>query len=109
MSESQVYCQSRQGISVGLLAKQHGLSPLAVEQMINKVRTKCILAQAVEIIYSASFEGREAAATILGPMPDGRPSLSRSRPPAGLPPYIANLYADAQSLIASRRRTCFAR
>jgi RNA polymerase primary sigma factor len=62
--------------------------------VINKMRAFAILAQTVEFIHSPAFEARDAAATILAPMPGCQRAPSRFRPPPGLPPYIASLYAD---------------
>ena len=62
--------------------------------MINKIRAYSILAQTVEYIHSPAFDAHDAAATILTPMPECQRAPSRFRPPHGLPPYIASLYAD---------------
>ena len=63
--------------------------------MINKVRAYAILAQTLDYIHSPTFEARDAAATILGPMPEVPRAASRFRPPPGVPPYIASLFTDA--------------
>jgi RNA polymerase primary sigma factor len=63
--------------------------------VINKARAYAILAQKVDYIHSPAFEAHDAAATILAPIPECQRGASRSRPPPGVPPYIASLYADA--------------
>jgi RNA polymerase primary sigma factor len=97
-AEGQVYRQWRQGISVAVLSQQHRLSPSTMNRMINKMRAHRILEQSLEYIYAPCFEASDAAATILAPMPEGPRTASRSRPPAGLPPYLASLYGEAPLL-----------
>ena len=63
--------------------------------MINKMRSYAILAQTIDYIHSSAFLARDAAGTILAPVPACQRTPSRSRPPPGLPPYIASLYAEA--------------
>jgi RNA polymerase primary sigma factor len=97
-AEGQVYCQWRRGISVAVLSQQHGLSPSTIDRMINKMRAIRILEQTLEYIDNPRFEDRDAAATILAPMPEGPRAATRPRPPAGLPTYLASLYGDAPLL-----------
>jgi RNA polymerase primary sigma factor len=96
--ESLIYCGWRRGISIDALARQYRLPPPDVEKMINKIRADGIRSQTIEFVHSQSFEARDAAATILGQMPEASHAASRFTPTAGLPPYLANLYADTTLL-----------
>jgi RNA polymerase primary sigma factor len=66
--------------------------------MIGEVRMAWILGQKVEYVRNPSFEDPQAAAEILAPMPEGPHAARNPRPPAGLEPYLANLYLDAHLL-----------
>jgi RNA polymerase sigma factor (sigma-70 family) len=57
-----------------------------------------ILEQKIEYIHDPIFEDPEAVAEILAPMPEGPHAARCRKPPAGLEPYLANLYLDAQLL-----------
>jgi RNA polymerase primary sigma factor len=92
--KSQVYRLWRGGISVAVLSRQLGLPALTIDGMIAKTRARRILEQTLEYIDHPSFDGSDADATILVPMPESRHGAARSKPPADLPPYIACLYAE---------------
>jgi RNA polymerase primary sigma factor len=97
-AEGQVYRQWRLGVPVAVLSQQHGLSPSVVERMINKQRAVGILGRPLEYMYHPSFDEADAAATILAPMPEAARASFRTKPPEGLPPYLASLYSEAQLL-----------
>jgi RNA polymerase primary sigma factor len=66
--------------------------------MIGEVRRAWILGQKVEYVHNPSFEDPQAAAEILAPMPEGPHGARNLKPPAGLEPYLADLYLDAPLL-----------
>jgi RNA polymerase primary sigma factor len=96
--ERLIYCGWRRGISIDVLARQHRLPSPDVEKMINKIRADGIRAQRIEFVHSQSFEAPDAAATILGPMPERSNAETRFAPTAGVPLYLANLYAHTTLL-----------
>jgi len=84
----------RRGVSAEILAEQFGVSPLRVERVANEMRARRLLEQKLEFMFDASFERAGIEAEILGPTP-GTPegkAPRRSKPPEGLPPYLASLY-----------------
>jgi RNA polymerase primary sigma factor len=87
-----------QGDSHAALAEQFGLSPASIGRVIREVRMASILEQKIEYIPNPSFEDSEAAADILAHMPEGPRAVRNFKPPAGLEPYLANLYLDSQLL-----------
>ena len=87
----------RQGDSNAVLAEQSGLSPASITRVIREARTACLLEQEVEYVPNPCFEDPGAAPEILAPMPEG-PRVDRGDPPAGLEPYLADLYLDSQLL-----------
>jgi RNA polymerase primary sigma factor len=100
-AKAQIYRQWRRGVSVAVLADQHGRSAAAVERAINSVRAERILEQKLEFMYDKSFDDPAAVDEILGPMP-ASPTRgqggSRAKAPVGLPPYLASLYGDGPLL-----------
>ena len=90
----------RRGVSVEVLAQQHGRSASAIERVINEGRAAHILEQKLEAMYDPSFDAADAAKVILAPMPKpaGTRQTVKVRPPADLPPYLASLYTDTPLL-----------
>jgi RNA polymerase primary sigma factor len=77
--------------------------------VINETRAREILGQTLEYIYDPSFEARDAASTILAPMPEGPRAALRSKSSTGLHPYFAGLYADAPLLNRGQEAHLFRR
>jgi RNA polymerase primary sigma factor len=94
------YRRWRQGVSPDVLARQLGRSVTSIERAIQEVRADRILEQKLETMEHPSFDAPGAEALILAPMPTPpqRGSGSRTKAPAGLPPYLASLYGDAPLL-----------
>jgi RNA polymerase primary sigma factor len=105
--EGQVYRQWRLGVPVAVLSQQQGLAPSLVERLINKKRALGILGRPLDYIYHPSFDASNAAATILAPTPDGPRVALRSKPPEGLPPYLASLYSESQLLNSEQEAHLF--
>jgi len=100
-TKAQVYRQSRRGVSVELLARQWKRPKSAIERAINEVRALRLLETKLEFMHDPSFDDTALKATILAPMPapSGKTqAVSRTKAPAGLPPYLASLYGDAPLL-----------
>ena len=95
-SKGQIYRLYRRGVSVDVLAGQFGRTRSSIYRVINEMRARRILGVKLEYMPHPSFEEPEARATILGPMPvpaDGK-APRRTKPPKGLPPYLADLYEN---------------
>lgn len=99
-TKGQVYRQWRKGVSLEVLGRQHGRSEASLERAINEMRAGRILEQKLDVMYDPSFEDSKAAATILGPIPESPANArqTKTKAPAGLPPYLASLYGDAPLL-----------
>jgi RNA polymerase primary sigma factor len=94
-NEAHLGRQIRCGIAVADVSRQPGLSPWTVCRTSNRVRALTILAKTLNFTYNPIFETNDDDATILAPMPVTRRASSFSKPPAGLPPYLASLYSVA--------------
>ena len=105
--ESHIYRHWRRGTSVVVLARQFGLPPATVEQMIDRMRATAVLAKRCDLVYAPCFEAPDADAAILAPMPERARTASRPKPPASLPPYLASLYIDGPLLNRQQERHLF--
>lgn len=94
VAKAQIYRQHRLGVSADVLATQFRRTRSSVYRIINEVRANGILEQKLEFIPHESFDDPSQARAMLGPVPqpaDGK-APRKSKPPKGLPPYLASLY-----------------
>jgi len=91
--KKEIYRGFRRGLAAERLAKRHCRTKASVYRIIAEVRATRLIDQPIEFIYNDSFEQPNVAATILGPAPVIAEKHSSFRPPPGLPPYLAQLYA----------------
>jgi len=95
-AKAQIYRLYRRGVSVEVLAGQFVRTRSSIYRVINEMRARRILGVKLEFMTHASFDDPAAREEILGPMPvpsDGR-APRRTKPPKGLPPYLADLYEN---------------
>jgi len=96
-AKGQIYRLYRRGVSVEVLAAQFGRTRSSIYRVINEMRARRILSVKLEYMPHPSFDDPDARAAILGPLPvpaDGK-APRRSKPPKGLPPYLADLYENS--------------
>ena len=93
-AKGQIYRLYRRGVSAEVLAGQFGKTRSSIYRVINEMRALRILGVKLEYMPHESFDDPEAAATILGPMPEpaGGKAPRRAKAPKGLPPYLSSLY-----------------
>jgi len=85
--------QFRRGVSVEVLAKQFGQGLPRIERALVEMRARRLKEHVLDFMPDPRFERSDAAAEILAPLPvppEGK--ARRSKPPVGLPPYLASLY-----------------
>jgi len=93
-AKEQIYRRYRVGVSVEVLAGQFNRTRSSIYRVINEMRARRILSTKLEYMLHPSFTDPAAHDAILGPMPepaDGK-GPRRTKPPKGLPPYLASLY-----------------
>ncbi|CAN5916375.1 sigma-70 family RNA polymerase sigma factor [soil metagenome] len=95
-AKAQIYRQFRRGVAAEILAKQFGRTRSSIYRIINEMRAKKILDTKLEFMPHPDFDApdKQKAAEMLGPLPqpaDGK-TPRKSKPPKGLPPYLASLY-----------------
>ncbi|MFO0901420.1 MAG: sigma-70 family RNA polymerase sigma factor [Pirellulales bacterium] len=88
----QLYQRYLSGESVEQLASQAGRTRSSVYRIVNEMRARRIAELPLDFIPSAEFTRKGALERIMAEMPPTVEDGRRSRPPAGLPPYLASLY-----------------
>jgi RNA polymerase sigma factor (sigma-70 family) len=91
-AKAQLYRLYRRGVSVEVLAGQFGRTRSSIYRVINEMRARRILGVKLEYMPHPSFEDPKARDEILAPMPADLKTPRRTKPPKGLPPYLASLY-----------------
>ncbi len=93
-AKRQMYQRYRRGASVESLAKQYCRTKTSVYRILNEMRAKRILTLPLDYIDNPIFHQKGVEAEILAPMPESEATRAprKTRPPAGLPPYLAALY-----------------
>jgi len=89
----EIYRGFRRGVAAERLAKRYCRTKASLYRIIAEMRAKRLLDQPIEFIFNPFFEQPNVGATILGPAPAVPERQSAFRPPPGLPPYLAQLYA----------------
>ncbi len=93
-AKSQIYLRYRMGVSAEMLARQYGRTRSSIYRLINEMRARRLLETKLEFIDHESFRNPEEAAAIMAPVPEPASGKAprRTKPPKGLPPYLASLY-----------------
>jgi RNA polymerase primary sigma factor len=90
--ESEVMFSLGAGEPVSSLAKRLRCPEASVRRVTEQRRVRRIMELPLEYMPSPEFASRDAARTILRPLPESARPRRTARPPAGLPSYIASLY-----------------
>ena len=91
-AKQKLYQQFRRGTSVDTLAKRHARTKTSIYRVVNEMRARRILDLPLDYIPNPSFSTPGIEHEIFGVPPEiGRPKR-KSKPPAGLPPYLGALY-----------------
>lgn len=95
-TKNKIYQAYRRGMTVERLAKRYCRTRTSIYRIVNERRLQRILELPLDYIHNDEFNKESNKDSILGPMPVvEETSRRRSRPPAGLPPYLASLYETA--------------
>ena len=90
--KDKIYQQFRRGLSVATLARKCRRTPGSIYRIVNEVRAKRILELPLDFIPNPEFDRVKKDVGFLGPLPVDEASKKKTRPPSGLPPYLASLY-----------------
>lgn len=93
-SKQSIYNAYRRGASVDAIAKQYRRTRSSIHRVINATRAERLFATPIKFMKHPSFDDESKWGEILGPEPTGVPQKKTIKPPAGLPPYLQNLYGE---------------
>ncbi|MCA9111268.1 MAG: sigma-70 family RNA polymerase sigma factor [Planctomycetaceae bacterium] len=91
--KKEIYRRHRRGVSVGKLAEEYCRTKNSIYRIVSEVRAELLLGEPVDFMDSPEFREPNADRKILAPAPESEKKQSRIKPPPGLPPYLASLYA----------------
>lgn len=89
----EIYREFRKGLAVEALSQKWKRTKASVYRIITEVRAELLLEQAIDFMDSDEFRAEGAAERILQPPPSVERRGPAVKPPPGLPPYLASLYA----------------
>jgi RNA polymerase primary sigma factor len=90
--KDKIYQQFRRGLSVATLARKCRRTPGSIYRIVNEVRAKRISELPLDFIPNPEFDRVKKDSELLGPLPMQDAPKKKTRPPSGLPPYLASLY-----------------
>ena len=88
-----IYAASRRGEAVEQLAGRFCRTKTSIYRIIAEVRAQRLVEQPIALMDNDVFREANADEVILGPPPVVEKKSGRLKPPPGLPPYLASLYA----------------
>jgi len=89
----EIYRDFRRGASVDRLSADYCRTRASVYRIVSEVRVERLIDTPIDYMLSPEFEIEGLEPEILGPPPEKERKTSRVKPPPGLPPYLASLYA----------------
>jgi len=91
-AKQRLYQEFLSGTSPDVLAKRYCRTKTTVYRIVNEIRAFSVMELPLDFMDSPEFHRRNAEARILGPMPAAEVKTRKTKPPAGLPSYLAALY-----------------
>lgn len=89
----EIYRAFRRGTAVDVLAEQWKRSKASIYRTVAEVRAEQLIQQPIEYMDCPEFHLPDAEERILTPPPVAERKAGAVKPPPGLPPYLASLYA----------------
>jgi len=94
--KERVYADFSAGKSANSIAKRYGRTKTTIYRVINEVRANLIMELPLDFMDNVEFHRRAAGKRIVdSEMPVPETKTRRTKPPAGLPRYLASLYEVA--------------
>jgi RNA polymerase primary sigma factor len=90
---TEIFRAFRRGVDVEALAEQFKRTKASIYRIVTEVRAEQLKATVLEYMDCDEFRTADAAARILAPLETAPKTSSVVKPPPGLPPYLASLYA----------------
>lgn len=94
--KERVYADFSAGRSADSIAKRYGRTKTTIYRVINEVRANLIMELPLDFMDNPEFHRRAAEKRIVdSEMPEPETKTRRTKPPTGLPRYLASLYEVA--------------
>ncbi len=91
--KERIYAEFVSGKSSEMIAKRYCRTKTTIYRLINEVRANMIMELPLDFMDNPEFHRKSAYNKIVvSPMPEPEKPARRTRPPAGLPRYLASLY-----------------
>jgi RNA polymerase sigma factor (sigma-70 family) len=91
--KQEIYQKFMNGMSVDSLSQGYCRTRTSIYRIVSDVRADLLLTTPIDYMDSPEFHQADAERTILGPAPALEKKSAAVKPPPGLPPYLASLYA----------------
>jgi RNA polymerase sigma factor (sigma-70 family) len=88
-----IFRSFRRGVSVDRLARENCRTKASIYRIVAEMRARRLFDQPIDFIDNNEFRRPDAGESILGPAPERDRKAGGVKPPPGLPPYLASLYA----------------
>ncbi|MEZ6067593.1 MAG: sigma-70 family RNA polymerase sigma factor, partial [Planctomycetaceae bacterium] len=89
----EIYQRLQRGASIDDVAEEYGRTKSSIYRIQTEVRAAGLFEQPIDFMDSPEFHTADAASVILADPPVIEKKQGRLKPPPGLPPYLASLYA----------------
>ena len=90
---TEIYNRYRRGTSVDLLAGEYCRTKASIYRIVTEERARLLFDQPIDFMDNADFQSPNADREILCQAPINDQKAGKVKPPPGLPPYLASLYA----------------
>ena len=90
---TEIYNRFRRGTAVDILAGEYCRTKASVYRIVTEERARLLFDQPIDFMDNADFQSPNADREILCQAPENDQKAGKVKPPPGLPPYLASLYA----------------
>ena len=91
--KKEIFAAFRRGETAERLAERFCRTKTSIYRIVSEVRALRLIEQPIDFMDNDEFRKKNADEVILGPPPETERKAGRLKPPPGLPPYLASLYA----------------
>ena len=90
---TEIYNRFRRGTQVDILAGEYCRTKASVYRIVSEERARLLFDQPIDFMDNAEFQSPNADREIMCQPPENDQKAGKVKPPPGLPPYLASLYA----------------
>ena len=94
-NKQRLYRDFLNGTSVPVLMRRYCKTKTTIYRIVNEMKALAVMELPLDYMDSEEFRMKNADKKILAPIPAAETKTRRTKPPAGLPPYLAALYEHA--------------